>query len=199
MVNRCDLCGREFQNSKSLSNHKRWHNLPQYKEYQERFRESRKNTKHTQETKNKISLSLMGDKNPGWKGNDVSYSALHTWIRRRYPKPQKCENCDENAPYDLANISQQYKRDLSDWEYLCRYCHMNKDGRFEKFVEMARQPTVHSEESKRKMSISRKGKRLWDTRKHPWLGRCHSQRTIKKMRESAILREKKKRENRGYE
>lgn len=64
-----------------------------------------------------------------WKGKDVGYAALHTWIKRRFKKPDKCQDCKEKEPLDLANISQKYKRDLSDWEWLCRKCHMLKDGR----------------------------------------------------------------------
>lgn len=33
---------------------------------------------------------------------------------------------------DLANKSGKYLRDLSDWWYLCRKCHMTIDGRIEK-------------------------------------------------------------------
>ena len=36
---------------------------------------------------------------------------------------------DKNPPYDLANISQEYRRDVDDFEWLCRSCHMKKDGR----------------------------------------------------------------------
>lgn len=64
-----------------------------------------------------------------WKGDRVGYAALHAWVRRHLIMPSKCELCKRSAKLDLANISQQYKRDLKDWEWLCRKCHMNKDGR----------------------------------------------------------------------
>lgn len=70
-----------------------------------------------------------GPEKTNWKGDKVGYGALHEWVRRRFIKPKKCQNCKEAPPHDLANISQEYKRDLSDWEYLCRRCHMIKDGR----------------------------------------------------------------------
>lgn len=38
----------------------------------------------------------------------------------------------------MANISGKYKTDLSDWEYLCRRCHMKKDGRL---IRMGRYPS----------------------------------------------------------
>lgn len=73
--------------------------------------------------------SKTGPNSHRWKGDSVGIDALHTWIRKRLPKPNKCQSCQEAAPYDLANISNLYKRDLSDWEWLCRKCHMDKDGR----------------------------------------------------------------------
>jgi len=77
----------------------------------------------------KLSKVKTGKKNPRWKGNGVGYGALHTFIKRRKNKPFFCEDCKENKKLDLANISQEYKRDLDDWEWLCRKCHMVKDGR----------------------------------------------------------------------
>ncbi len=64
-----------------------------------------------------------------WKGDDVGYGALHSWVKRRLQPPDKCPTCDRAVPLDLANISQEYKRDLDDWEWLCRKCHMQQDGR----------------------------------------------------------------------
>lgn len=79
--------------------------------------------------KNPRSLIKRGEKNPIWKGDKVGYTALHAWVRRNFPKQEKCNSCKIVSPIDLANISQKYKRDLSDWEWLCRKCHMRKDGR----------------------------------------------------------------------
>lgn len=68
-------------------------------------------------------------KNPNWKGDSVEYSGLHKWVKFRLLKPKYCSNCGKEATLDLANISQEYKRDLTDWEWICRRCHMEKDGR----------------------------------------------------------------------
>lgn len=64
-----------------------------------------------------------------WKGDEVGYAALHDWVKRRLEKPKACQDCGQEKPLDLANISQKYKRDLTDWEWICRSCHMTKDGR----------------------------------------------------------------------
>lgn len=84
-----------------------------------------------------ISKLRTGENNPMWKGKSVGYSALHTWIRMRKPEPKYCECCGRKSkrPLDLANISDLYLRKISDWEYLCRRCHMTKDGRLKKFKE----------------------------------------------------------------
>ncbi len=79
--------------------------------------------------------SKLGAKNPQWKGDNVGYDALHGWVRLRLPKPDNCQRCGVTIPYDLANISGEYTRDLTDWWWLCRRCHMESDDRLEKLRE----------------------------------------------------------------
>lgn len=93
--------------------------------------------KHSVATRKIQSENQKGVKNSNWKGDNVGYSALHVWVLSQKIKPEKCECCGVNPPFDAANISGEYKRDLSDWEYLCRSCHMEKDGRKAKFIESA--------------------------------------------------------------
>ncbi len=69
------------------------------------------------------------ENNPNWKGDRVKYLALHQWIRRHKIKPELCERCNKDKPYDLANMSGKYKRDINDFEWLCRKCHMVEDNR----------------------------------------------------------------------
>ncbi len=78
---------------------------------------------------NKISLAKIGEKNPMWKGEKAGYLAIHEFVHRRIKKPKWCQRCRKRPAIDLANISQNYKRELSDWIYLCRRCHMSEDGR----------------------------------------------------------------------
>lgn len=97
-----------------------------------------KNQKHTLQAKKKVSDANKGkkvaEKNPMWKGDDVGYGSLHEWIRNHKPKPLFCECCKITPPFDLANISQEYKRDINDFEWLCRKCHMIKDDRLLKLI-----------------------------------------------------------------
>ena len=73
----------------------------------------------------------VGKKNPSWKGGDVKYGSLHDYVKSKKLAPKYCDECGEDKPLDLANISGEYKRDLDDWRYICRKCHMNEDGRSE--------------------------------------------------------------------
>jgi hypothetical protein len=69
------------------------------------------------------------NKNVNWKGNEAGINTIHRWVERRKPKPKRCEHCGKNRPKDLSNISGKYKRDINDYEWLCRSCHMKFDGR----------------------------------------------------------------------
>lgn len=74
-------------------------------------------------------ILTKNEKHPFWKENRVGYRALHTWIRKNKQKIDFCQECKINKPFDLANISGNYLRDINDFEWLCRRCHMLKDGR----------------------------------------------------------------------
>jgi hypothetical protein len=70
----------------------------------------------------------FGNRNVNWKGNKVSYRALHRWIENHKPKPLFCEICKKKPPKQLANISGRYKRNIKDYQWLCVKCHVIKDG-----------------------------------------------------------------------
>ena len=105
-------------------------------------------TKLSKETKMKISKSRTGlrypmfsnrdEKHHGWKGDYVGYNSLHRWAKRRIQKPEFCAMCNKTHPVDLANISGEYRRDITDWWWLCRLCHMVSDGRLENLIEKRR-------------------------------------------------------------
>jgi len=76
----------------------------------------------------------LDSKNGMWKGDKAGLDAIHIWVLMRKPKPEFCVDCGIKPPKDLANISQKYKRDINDFEWLCRRCHMFKDGRLAKFI-----------------------------------------------------------------
>lgn len=69
--------------------------------------------------------------NPAAKEN-VGIRGIHYRIKQRLPKAEFCQSCNIEPVYDLANISGKYLEHLSDWEWLCRRCHMSKDGRLKR-------------------------------------------------------------------
>ena len=116
----CKKCFRQFDNKKSFSNHFRWcYGL---------MEKSRINYK----------LSKMGNKNPNWRGNKkINIFALHNWVNRNINRPKVCEKCGSEENIDLANKG-IYNRDFKNWNYLCRSCHMEEDGRLNKLHKFYR-------------------------------------------------------------
>ena len=84
----------------------------------------------TPEQRLKYSVCKRGEKSPSWKGNQVKYSALHSWVRKILGTPRYCSNCQSKVEkkYEWANISKAYKRELSDWIRLCTKCHIGYDS-----------------------------------------------------------------------
>lgn len=89
----------------------------------------KKNPAKRLDVREKLREAKLENKNPMWKGDNVGYNQLHNWIRTRKPKPALCGNCGIKKPYDLANISGNYKRDVNDFEWICRSCHMKKESK----------------------------------------------------------------------
>ena len=69
-----------------------------------------------------------GEDNPNWKGDKVGYTALHEFVAKRIQKPELCVRCNSRPVKDLS-CNGEYNRDLTNWEWLCRSCHLKKDGR----------------------------------------------------------------------
>ena len=78
-----------------------------------------------------------GEGNPMYNHlkEDVGYTGIHRWVKTRLPKTELCQLCNIIPPYDLANVSGNYLRDLDDWLWLCRRCHMDSDGRLMNFIK----------------------------------------------------------------
>ena len=73
-------------------------------------------------------LGSVGEKSSCWKGDNITYTALHSWVYRRRGKPNKCEfNHEHRGRFDWANKSGLYERVLDDWIMLCRSCHLRYD------------------------------------------------------------------------
>jgi hypothetical protein len=92
---------------------------------------------YTEERNKKCSISKLNEKNPQWKGDKVGLGSLHTWVRNRKTKPDLCEKCNKVPPIDLANISGEYKREVSDYQWLCRKCHELLDGHIKNLIQFS--------------------------------------------------------------
>lgn len=121
-----------------------------------------KGFKRSEENRRKISLGKMGKKapwmtkrnlenNPGkvgaessqWRGEDVAYITLHSWIARIIVKVE-CERCKRKENLQYANKSGNYARDVADWFVLCAKCHYHYDrvemaGKYRKFRNKVKQ------------------------------------------------------------
>lgn len=84
------------------------------------------------------------EKSPNWKGEKVGYSGLHKWVRKYKKIPKKCQICKKIKKLQASNISGLYKRDLSDWEYLCAKCHVYKDKTYKNLKSYHNHATMHT-------------------------------------------------------
>ena len=159
---KCPKDNFETENKRSFSNHMRWHLGLMHRE------------------------SYLGinkeEKNGMWKGDNVGHGAsFHRWVECRKKRPSVCEKCKERPPYDLTNKSGSYKRNLDDWEWLCRKCHMENDGRLNKLHRIAKF-LKHSQSTKDKISEHLKGLK-------------RSKQTKNKMKQAQINRRLREKEN----
>jgi hypothetical protein len=86
-------------------------------------------SKHTEETKRKISETHKNEKNPMWKGDKAGVNPIHRWIEKRKQKQKFCEFCHQEKELELASIDGTYKRDINHFLWLCYSCHMKLDLR----------------------------------------------------------------------
>jgi hypothetical protein len=103
------------------------------------FRNNNKGRRFSEIHKKRIADSQRNEKGHNWKGNLVGNNGLHAWIKRYKIKPNSCEKCNTlTNRLDCCNISGVYKRDINDFKWLCRRCHMNEDGRLDKLKQNKR-------------------------------------------------------------
>lgn len=81
------------------------------------------------EHRQNVSKALSGSRSSAWKGDNVGYGALHDWVRKQLGKAIYCSNDKSHKSwrYEWANISGEYKRDVSDYRSLCVACHRKPD------------------------------------------------------------------------
>ncbi|KKL90604.1 hypothetical protein LCGC14_1903070 [marine sediment metagenome] len=78
---------------------------------------------------------VNGENNPNWRGDNISYAALHNWVRKHYVRPSVCDECGLSPGVNKigrtklhwANKTKKYLRDRKDWLCLCVSCHKIMD------------------------------------------------------------------------
>lgn len=131
-MNNCEICGKKLSKSKytRCNAHRIGNNTGNKASIETRLKMSIKRKgrkpalgKHWK-IKDTSNYGHKGEKHPSWKGDDVGYKGLHKWIRDHKPMSMFCEKCGKiTDKLDAANISGEYKRDISDFRWLCRKCH----------------------------------------------------------------------------
>ena len=84
--------------------------------------------------KGKKYLQIEGENHPLWKGDRVGYGALHAWVYRKLGRKNICDICGtiEAKRYHWANVSGEYKREISDWVRKCARCHVMEHKNWER-------------------------------------------------------------------
>lgn len=76
-----------------------------------------------------IKRNQRGSNNDSWKGDDVTYSALHYRVYSLRGLPKFCEMCktdEKSVRYEWANMTGKYN-DPNDYQRLCVFCHRKLD------------------------------------------------------------------------
>lgn len=96
--------------------------IPWSDEVREKFSKAHKGKHRSPDTEFKKGLV------PAWKGvfGDSTHSA-HNWIKHTVKDRDSCEKCGSKNNLEWSNKTHTYKKELSDWQYLCRKCHMKYD------------------------------------------------------------------------
>lgn len=96
-----------------------------------------KGKRHSEKTKLKMSnthkkigtgkwmKNKIGEQANNWKKDEVGKGGVHFWIKKLLGKPKICEICKrkDKENYDWSNKDHKYRRNLEDWQRLCRRCH----------------------------------------------------------------------------
>lgn len=85
--------------------------------------------RHTAETRARMAaMKQRGEDHPAWKGDNIAYSTIHRWIARVAVKTGACSVCGARRITQWANLSREYRRDVSDFAEMCVPCHRRHDA-----------------------------------------------------------------------
>jgi hypothetical protein len=104
-----------------------------------------------------------------WKGHEVGYFALHTWLNRNRAKTGVCESCGatpepkkRRVATEWANVSGEYRRDVTDYLELCVSCHRKLDMTQEKRRKIGDAAKGRPVAAETRAKLSAATKRRWE-------------------------------------
>lgn len=127
-----------------------------------------------------VDMGLKGAKNPRWKGSEISYKGIHAWISLNFgpAKNYVCEFCNGQSgskKMNWANMDKAYTRNRDSWKPLCKKCHSQYDQK-----NFGTYNHVKSEETKKKISLSKIGKKVNVGMNNPMYGVAPWNKGLKK-------------------
>lgn len=122
---------------------------------------------------------------------DAKSRTIHTWLHKWHPLAGTCEQCGKQGRTEFAyqHHPAPYTRNRADYREMCRSCHLRFDrpnglpAEARARMAASKRGSRHSEETKRKMSLTRTGM------KHP----PRSEAALANIRAAAQRREAHKR------
>lgn len=72
--------------------------------------------------------AIRNGRAPWFKGDEVGYRAIHTYLSKHFPKTGICDECGEMKRTEYALIKgREYSRNREDYRELCKLCHNRYD------------------------------------------------------------------------
>jgi hypothetical protein len=120
---KCKNCGKEYYRY-------RIKNRPQIFCSRECYLHSVYNAKIHYEIK--INTNQICDRNPNWKGDQVSYKGIHRWVENNFGKAKDficalCHGTSGSTKMNWMNLDHKYTRNKEKWIPACKKCHSQYD------------------------------------------------------------------------
>ncbi len=80
----------------------------------------------------------FGEEHHSYKGDDVGYKSARSRAERGYPC-RPCELCGNTKAERHHKDGNTRNNSPENIQFVCRRCHMKVDGRYDRFIEIARE------------------------------------------------------------
>lgn len=79
----------------------------------------------------------FGAEHHGWKGNNITIASGRNRAERKFPS-KPCQMCGKRRAERHHVDENTANNDPANVVFLCRKCHMKVDGRYDRFIELAK-------------------------------------------------------------